>query len=240
MDWKRIGTVSALLFMCFCLTVATAWGYQYETYYDDKEGLTVDVVDMWEGSDTDATPLYGQPFFMDGPGLTNILYIPANFFSFSSGGATDDTNGTLTMTLRAKDFFAINKVTIAEVGGWEFTGNGSADTNASYSGTFSGGTESATLSAGPYNDNDNPDDGDFFTNGELDFSGQGLTEVTITLENFLHTESETGTSARIEKELISESVEVVFYTQPVPIPGAAWLLGSGLLAVIGIRRRNHD
>jgi len=27
-------------------------------------------------------------------------------------------------------------------------------------------------------------------------------------------------------------------TNPVPIPGAAWLLGSGLLALVGIRRRN--
>ncbi|MCP3931980.1 MAG: VPLPA-CTERM sorting domain-containing protein, partial [Bacteroidetes bacterium] len=25
----------------------------------------------------------------------------------------------------------------------------------------------------------------------------------------------------------------------VPIPGAIWLLGSGLLAMIGIRRRKH-
>jgi hypothetical protein len=27
------------------------------------------------------------------------------------------------------------------------------------------------------------------------------------------------------------------FTAPVPIPGAVWLLGSGLLALIGIRRR---
>jgi len=31
--------------------------------------------------------------------------------------------------------------------------------------------------------------------------------------------------------------EIDFYGNPVPIPGAIWLLGSGLIGIIGIRRK---
>ena len=38
---------------------------------------------------------------------------------------------------------------------------------------------------------------------------------------------------------LSEGVAVLNFASPVPVPAAAWLLGSGLLGLVGIRRRHR-
>ena len=47
-----------------------------------------------------------------------------------------------------------------------------------------------------------------------------------------------GTQAYIQKNIIGEAVRISVLTA-VPVPAAAWLLGSGLLALFAGARRNQ-
>jgi len=71
----------------------------------------------------------------------------------------------------------------------------------------------------------------------LDFSGLGITQLSFSLTNVLQTQSEAGTTSFIAENVGSQEVGILIDTTPVPLPSAIWLLGSGLIAFAGIRRR---
>jgi hypothetical protein len=66
----------------------------------------------------------------------------------------------------------------------------------------------------------------------------GITELDFSLSNELFTTSEDGTTAKIEKALLQNNVEVEILTAEVPIPGSLLLFGTGggLFSLAGIRR----
>ena len=65
------------------------------------------------------------------------------------------------------------------------------------------------------------------------------TSVTATLENHLNAWSfDNAELANIAKKIGGVSVEVEI--QPVPVPAAVWLLGSGLMGLLSFGRKNHN
>lgn len=237
---KRSGLL--LTFFCLCLLAAGPANAGY-VEYDDLFGSAVDFIDIREISTTNPDQsLYGAPILA---GNATLLF-PTNFSSTATGGAADTTDGTLEMTLSAKTGFAISGVRITEIGSYALTGtNGTVNTNASVSGTLTVGGSSVplaptstggTLSFAMPNDST----GSYNATAYLDFSGLGYTELAFSLSNLLATNSEAGTTATIQKSFESNKVEVEFFTAPVPLPGALWLLGSALGPLCWMRRRSHS
>lgn len=69
----------------------------------------------------------------------------------------------------------------------------------------------------------------------FDFTGMNLTTIPVTIDNSLTAVALTlGSSATISKD----PATLIITTTPVPLPPAVLLLGSGLVAFIGIRRRS--
>lgn len=65
---------------------------------------------------------------------------------------------------------------------------------------------------------------------------EGVTTIRVTIENVLTANSVTqGESAFIEKKFAGGSVGLI--VNPIPVPPAVWLFGSGLLGLVGIARR---
>ena len=73
----------------------------------------------------------------------------------------------------------------------------------------------------------------------MDFTGLGLTELTFSLSNVLETQSEEGTTSYIGKSVVQNGVGLEIATTPIPIPGAIWLVGSGFIALAGVRIRRR-
>jgi hypothetical protein len=205
--------------------------------YNDVDTGAVLFSGISESSGTDAGPLYGQPVYLS----SNQLFFPTKFVSTASDGSVDSTIGDLNMTISAADGLAIQSIIISEYGNYTLTGDGGAGTSASILSSYNVGGQNGTIDMSPrntynlYKDNQGTDA--FDGSVTLDFSGLGIDELSFFLSNDLATTSEAGTTATIQKTLESNQVLVEIYTAPIPIPGAVWLLGSGLLAVAGLRRR---
>ncbi len=234
MNLLRKGVVSAFLTGIFWLVFVTS--APAAIVYGDYSGTTLDFLNITEDSSTDSLPLFGTPMVIG----SQSLFFPTTFESKSSDGSSDITAGVLTMTLRAAEGFTISTVSITEIGSYSLTGLGSADTWASIGGTLELGTQSDALDFNPSNPYALPGDSSGLFQGStlLDFSGLGITEVSFSLTNILETQSEAGTTAWIGKSLISGGVELEINTSPIPLPGAVWLLGSGLIAMLGLRKRS--
>jgi hypothetical protein len=67
----------------------------------------------------------------------------------------------------------------------------------------------------------------------------GLDHVGLTLQNNLSAVSmASGESAWIQKKAVG--VEVSISTSVIPVPGAVWLFGSGLLGLAGVARKRKS
>lgn len=221
----------AVMSLLLIATSATAGTYSYE----NLDAGTVIFSNIVEESTTDTGPLYGQPLYFG----NNQLFFPTNFVSTATDGASDSTNGDLSMTISAADGFAIQTIVISEYGNYNLTGDGTLATQASITSSYTVDNLNGTIGFSPGGTFSLPSDtgGSFSGAVSLDFSGLGITELDFLLINDLFTTSEVGTTATIQKNLLQDQVMVEIYTSPIPIPGAVWLLGSGLLAVAGFRRR---
>lgn len=230
---KYIILVLGLLFSIFS---TSAFGAFTANYGDFGVGdlSPIDFLNVSETTDTEDVALYGAPVLVG----NQQLFFPTNFVSEAQNGASDTTSGTLSMTLDVQTGFALSKVVITEIGRYSFDGSPlTTATNASLEATLTIGGQTTEFSTGPYVATVDPVSGMFHLTREIDFSGLGITTADFSLENLLTTDSETGTTATIQKQLATNNVQLEFYTAPVPIPGAVWLLGSGLLAVAGLGGR---
>jgi len=213
--------------------------------YGNLSGTLVDFVDIAETSTTHPhTQLYGQPYGMG----DSVLYFPSTFVSEATGGEFNSVQGTLSMTLNAKDGFIITGLQITEYGYYSLTGvSTTGNTYASVGAEYFAGGLTGSLDVTPGGIFSLPShatsiSGDFTASRSLafNFNGPGLKTVDFHLSNLLATNSEEGTTALIQKNLGQFAVEVEFYTAPVPIPGAVWLLGSALGPVYWMRRRRRS
>ena len=236
---NRKTTGFALVLVCLGLLAALPARADYINY-DDFDGLTVDFLNVREISNTNPDQaLFGMPTLVG----NTTLFFPTDFSSTASNGASDATDGTLEMTLRAKSGFAIAGVRITEIGSYSLTGSGgTAATTASISGLLTVGGDQVALAPQPSGGTlsfSMPTDsaGSYTATAYIDLSGLGLTEVDFSLFNLLETSSESDTTATIQKSIESNKVEVELVATPVPLPGAVWLLGSALAPLAWLRRR---
>lgn len=228
---KRVVSVLVIGLFLLGFTASAAAYNDYGDFY----GTYLNFLGVEEDSATDDTPLYGEPLILG----EQSLFFPTAFTSESSDGSANTTSGTLTMTLQAANGFAIKTVTISEIGNYALTGSGTADTFASIIGNYVVGTQSSSILFDPEGPFALPNDisGSYSGNAVLDFTGLGLTELSFSLTNILQTQSEVGTTSYIGKSVVANGVGLEINTSPIPIPGAVWLFGSGLITLWGLRLR---
>ena len=90
MAWDRS---SSLVCVVLCSVAAVAMGAP--TNYGDLNGIHIIFEQVTESSLTDPVPLFGTP-----TAVGDVLqFDPTQFTSSSTGGGSDSTDGTLTMTI---------------------------------------------------------------------------------------------------------------------------------------------
>lgn len=230
----------------FALAIAAIFGptaVQAATInYGDFLGLNVgdaDFLDVTEDSATDMTPLFESPFFAP----NTLDFIPIAMTSSSSGGATDTTIATLTMTIRADAGFTLGRITIDETADTTLAGVG---TSATYS-SIGTAIELEDLTPGfqpTINDNVVFGPGDHFElppaifvdiNGNLvlDLTLLGIQEARLTIVHTLASGSEMGTTSFIQTKTFGINVESAL----IPEPATLALLGFGAIGLL--RRRSR-
>lgn len=209
--------------------------------YGDFLGTNVDYFGVVEDSTTDTVPLFGAPTLSG----DSLLFFPSNYTSTANSGATDQTSSTLTMNIVAKGGTELTVITIQEFGDYSLSGVGTSATSASIDGALfvtdlSGvtGVHTDSLVVNPASPYVLPSDssGIFSATTTLDLTGLGITEAFLTFNNNLATTSEAGTTALIQKKVVN-GPSIVVSVDPIPVPAAVWLFGSGLLGLIGVARR---
>jgi hypothetical protein len=210
------------------------------TSYGNYFGTTVDFVNVNETSSTDSEPLFGSPTVVG----DRLLFFPTRFASSSSGVGADTTSSTFQIMLTAKAGSKIDRVRIQEFGDYTLTGSGTG-TMAQMSGYLTV-TDLASGTGGVKTDFDNaiftasPSSGPFSGFWEIDFTGNALpvTLAMLSFNNNLQTSSESNTAAFIQKKVVNgPAIDLSINPTPVPLPGALWLLASGLVASVTVFRK---
>lgn len=218
-------------------------------------GSNVQYVDVTEDSVTDTPPLFGAPTIAG----DTLDFSPVSFSSTSSGaGGVDQTDGTLSMMVSSLGGSVIPGIKVSTGGDFTLTGLGGAGTSAGDSlSVFVNIIEVDGAGINPVNLNSAVSNGwDLAANGPGPFvsgpwSGavtfgdlnavltannvpytNGVTKLTVTLDNTLTTTSEAGTASLINKK--------DFQIEIVPEPSTAALAAGALTAAILLRRRRRD
>lgn len=234
----RTSTVALALSAFISASAAQAAPINYGNFIGANVG-DADFLNVIEDSATDLTPLYESPLFTPNA----LSFAPLGFASSAANGATDTTNGTLTMTIRADAGFQIGRITIDETADTTLAGAGSNTTFSSLSTAVEiqdlvpglGGIINDNVVFGPGNLFDLPPAIFSDINGDLviDLTGLGVTELQLTLDHTLATGSEMGTTSFIQSKTFGIDVESV----PVPEPSAIALLGLGAIGLLRRRAR---
>jgi len=202
--------------------------------YPEVSGQNVDFINISEESVTDTPPLYGEPMIVGDMGL----FFPTSFSSSSSNGSADTTAGTLSMTLRAHDGWAIRSVAFYEYGSYTLTGGG-GDATAGISGALTVGSETPVdLAPLDFSLSGGQPSGTYSTSATVNLFEEAVTEIDLQLFSSLYTSSDSSpsTEAEISIHAITEQPQLVVQTEPVPLPASVLLLGSGLCSILGLRR----
>jgi hypothetical protein len=209
--------------------------------YGDFVGDTITFQSVTESSTTNpGEPLFGGTL---GPIVVGdqLYFFPNTFASSSSNGSADTTSGTLQMTLTATSGY-LQEVRISEVGDYSLTGEGGVGTQAHISGLLTvtplgpGGVQTDFESEIYQLPSDSS--GPVSLEWVILFSIPYPTMAILNFNNNLQTSSEESpfTTAFIQKKVV-DGPSIGISVNPIPVPGAIWLLGSGLITLLGVRRR---
>ena len=223
----------------------------FEANYGDFEGNTVWFSNVGESSTTDAFALYEAPVAYG----DYLAFTPSSFFARSENGEGPDfTNGTLEMTITAKDGWAIDAVSFLESADVTLTGVGTAATNASIGGsshilvTEINGIPAVALAQtdfvyDPQSSFDLAADGPMVAYG---ISGLAtitmydifsdivpVTSLVLVVDNALSANSELGTIAEMQKKiLVNQGLTIETHNIPEPATIALLLVGSGCVGLL--------
>lgn len=158
-------------------------------------------------------------------------------------------NATGSIQVRAKDGYQLASITVIERGDYQMSAGAQS---VGVSGWLSATNLYDFLQSESVNMNITGDLTQKGTVGPVNWTGDGsldfmaglwedtlLKHITLTLQNNLVASSLTeGEWAWIQKKFTGGAVDVVIETVAVvPVPAAVWLLGSGLLGLVGVARR---
>lgn len=158
-------------------------------------------------------------------------------------------NATGSIQVRAKDGYKLKSITVIERGDYQMSAGAQS---VGVSGWLSATNLYDFLQSESVNMNITGDLTQKGTVGPVNWTGKGeldfmaglwedtlLKHITLTLQNNLVATSMTeGEWAWIQKKFTGGAVDVVIETVAVvPVPAAVWLLGSGLLGLVGVARR---
>lgn len=182
----------------------------------------------------------------------SIFFLPTNFKAESRNGAgAVTTNETLNITIQATAGHTIDTVVLHESGDYRLSGAGAS---ASVNGLLAVTSHTKLDGLFPFREQQLFDAGVFSDTGafaqewntvaEIDMTTiagwSNDTFITVTAENLLSaTTLYNGELAFVEKKYLGIGL-VVNPVNPVPVPAALWLFGSGLLGLAGLvakRRR---
>jgi hypothetical protein len=183
----------------------------------------------------------------------NIFALPTVFKALSlDGQGTVIVSATGTIEVIAKEGYRLDGINVGEIGDYRLNGEGSSVDIDAFLRVFdyyrpnpvSGVDETTFLDV---SGNLTINDGDFHiweSFGGFDLTTTLWTEVNHvgltlqnTLEAFTHPDTLIG-SAMIQKKATGTEITVsVITSSEIPVPAAVWLLGSGLLGLVGVARR---
>ena len=219
------------------------------TFYTDVIGTDVSFTSIQEASSFgDPEPLFGQPL---GSG-NQLLFFPLTFSASAAGGGFDQTGSQLQLMITANGpLDVIDTVKITEFGDATLSGVGTAATGtfASMSG-FLQVTEVLGLPIAPvvigFLGTFTPSDllalpGDAGTtiwtgSTSIDVAAivPNATKATLSFDNDLSAFTEVGTTATIQKKVVSGPAIII---EVIPEPATGGLLLGGLLALAASRGR---
>jgi hypothetical protein len=227
--------------------------------YGDQPGDTVTFLQVTESSFTDSLPLYGTPTVI---GDTLLFALPG-FGSYSSGGTSDLTDGTLDTTIVADSGSYIGYIRFREYGDVSLSGTGTSSTYAAVANSIflqileidetpiipitTSVNTAFTPSDGDWNLADDGVQSGALWQGELYVDITGLltssgktghaTKVKLIMDNVLNTGSEAGTSAYIRKKA-TDGIQIT-PLEEIPEPATFLILGvgGGFLTLIRKRRK---
>lgn len=213
--------------------------------YTALEGATV----CFRYKESLVSPLYGL-LQVSGD---NIFATPTEFKAEAFNSGIDTTNGVGTVEIIAKAGYRLDAVAVGESGTYSLLG---ADSFVSVSATLrvfdynnptpgvgiEEHTSLAVTSVGDFNIRDAQLHG-WSANGGFDLTTSLWTDVNhvgLTLTNYLVAMAANPGLAMIQKTGTGTEIEVsVITSSEVPVPAALWLLGSGLLGLVGVARRRR-
>ena len=166
----------------------------------------------------------------------NIFWLPTDFKASATDGAAQITSETLEVLVEVTTVgYDLSSFGLFEEGDYQLNGVGAS---ASATGSFSVesntsvNSESVLLDAGPLTTQGSLTDWEI--NALISPAWGGDTSVTVTLMNDLSAStSAVGETAFVQKKIGAVGV----IANPVPVPAAAWLFGSALVGMAGLRRR---